>query len=128
MKELSDKIPSPRILVTGHDAFNYFGKTFNLEIHATDFVTTEAERTAKQISELATLIADKKVPVIFMDNQVDPQAIKSLQEAVKAKGWNVRVSNKELFADSLGAEKGLDTYLGVYEHNVKTVVEELTKK
>ncbi len=120
-------IPKPRMLVTGHDAFNYFGKRFNLEVHATDFVSTEAKRSAKEIDELATTIATHKVPVIFLDNQANPQAITSLQEAVRSKGWEVKVSDAELFADSLGAEKGTDTYLGAFNHNVDAVAEALGK-
>ena len=121
------KIDAPRILVTGHDAFNYFGKHFDLEVHATDFISTEAKRSAKEIDELATLIASKKVPTIFLDNQATPQAIKSLQEAVHAKGWDVKISDAELYADSLGAEPGVDTYLGAFTHNVDAVAEALGK-
>ncbi len=119
------EIPAPRILITGHDAFNYFGKTYNLEVHATDFVSTEAALSAEELSELADLIAKNKVPVIFQDNQANPQAITSLSEAVKSRGWKVEISDKELYADSLGAEPGVDTYLGVFLHNAEAVAEAL---
>lgn len=121
-----DKVKEPRILITGHDAFNYFGKTFDLEIHATDFISTEAALSAGEISQLADLIAEKKVPVIFQDNQANPQAINSLKEAVKSRGWDVVVSDEELFADSLGADEGVDTYLGAFNHNVNAVSKALS--
>jgi len=122
------KIPEERrVLVTGHDAFNYFGKAYNIEIHATDFVTSESNMSADDIAELADLIATHKLPVIFQDNLKNPQAIQSLKEAVAAKGWQVEVSDKELYADSLGSEPGVDSYLGVMKHNVTTIVEALTK-
>ncbi|MDK6259875.1 zinc ABC transporter substrate-binding protein [Corynebacterium frankenforstense] len=123
--ERLDDLPEPRVLITGHDAFNYFGRTFNLDIHATDFVSTEAKLSAAEISDLADLIAEKKVPAIFQDNQANPQAITSLKEAVHARGWDVRVSDRELFADSLGADAGVDTYLGAFNHNVDAVADEL---
>lgn len=126
-KKLLDKVAEPRILISGHDAFNYFGRTFNLEVHATDFVSSEAKLSTQEISELAQLISDKKVPVIFLDNLANPQAIKALQEAVHANGWDVKISDEELFADSLGAEKGVDTYLGTLMHNAKAVSEALSK-
>lgn len=116
-----------RVLVTGHDAFNYFGKTFNFEIHATDFVSTEAAKSATEISELADTIAEKKVPVIFKDNQANPQAVTSLKEAVRARGWEVRVSDAELFADTLGPTPPTDTYLGAFSHNAETVAAELSQ-
>lgn len=125
-EKLAD-IPEPRILITGHDAFNYFGDTFGLEVRATDFVSTEAKLSAGELSELADLIAEKKVPVIFHDNQANPQAITSLKEAVRSRGWDVEVSDQELYADSLGADAGVDTYLGVFSHNVDAVAEALGK-
>ena len=115
------------MLISGHDAFNYFGKVYNLEVHATDFVSTEAQLSASQISELADLIAEKQVPAIFLDNQASPQAITSLQEAVKSRGWDVKIANEELFADSLGAEAPVHTYLGVLKHNAEAVSQALSK-
>ncbi|MDZ8200769.1 zinc ABC transporter substrate-binding protein [Microbacterium sp. SSW1-59] len=114
-------VPEPRILITGHDAFAYFGDTFGLDVYATDFISTEAALSAGELSDLATLIADNDVPVIFHDNQANPQAITSLQEAVRARGGDVRVSAEELYADSLGADAGVDTYLGVFAHNAQAV-------
>lgn len=124
--DLLSTIPADsRILITGHDAFNYFGAVYDLEVHATDFVSTEAALSPQELSELAALIAENRVPVIFQDNQANPQAITSLQEAVRALGWQVEVSGEELFADSLGADPGVDTYLGVFRHNARAVAEAL---
>lgn len=129
VKKLLEPIPEQsRVLITGHDAFNYFGKTFNLKVHATDFVSSEAKLSATEISELAELIASAKVPTIFQDNLANPQAITSLKEAVKAKGWDVQISNEELYADSLGTDAPVNTYLGVLEHNAKAIAEALTPK
>ncbi|MEM9967387.1 MAG: metal ABC transporter substrate-binding protein [Pseudomonadota bacterium] len=114
-----------RILITGHDAFEYFGATYGLEVRATDFVSTEAEMSPAELAELAQFIADNKIPTIFQDNQANPQAIVSLQEAVQALGWNVVISEDELFADSLGAEEDVDEYLEVFRHNAKAVASAL---
>ena len=124
-EQLLESVPQPRILITGHDAFNYFGQTYDLEVHATDFVSTDAALGPTELSGLADLIAEDEVPVIFQDNQANPQAITSLQEAVEARGWHVEVSEQELYADSLGSEPGLDTYLGVFLHNAEAVAEAL---
>ena len=110
-----------RILITGHDAFEYFGDIYGLEVRATDFVSTEAEMSPAELAELAQFIADKKIPVIFQDNQANPQAIVSLQEAVQALDWSVEISSDELFADSLGAEEDVDEYLEAFLHNAKAV-------
>lgn len=112
---------SSRFLVTGHDAFNYLGDTYDLDVEATDFVSTEAEKSATELDALAEKIAENKVPTIFYDNQVNPQAINALSEAVSARGWKVTISDEELFADSLGAEAPVDTYLGAFRHNVEAI-------
>ena len=117
-----------RVLVTGHDAFNYLGARYNLKVYATDFVTSEAEMSPAQLEELAKTIADAKVPAIFVDNLKNPQAVESLQEAVKAKGWEVTIADEELYADSLGESAPVDTYLGVFEHNVLAVTKGLGVK
>ncbi len=112
---------SSRLLVTGHDAFNYLGDTYDLDVEATDFVSTEAEKSASELDELAGKIAEAKVPTIFYDNQVNPQAINALSEAIAARGWDVEISDEELFADSLGAEAPVDTYLGAFRHNFEAI-------
>ncbi|WP_293696298.1 metal ABC transporter substrate-binding protein [uncultured Agrococcus sp.] len=124
-EELLADVPEPRILITGHDAFAYFGEAFDLEVYATDFISTEAQLSAEELSGLANLIAEHEVPVIFQDNQANPQAITSLREAVQSRGWDVEILDAELYADSLGAEPGVDTYLGVFEHNARSVAEAL---
>ena len=125
-EELLAAIPQgSRILITGHDAFNYFGETFDIEVRATDFVSSEAQMSPREMSDLAAFIAENRIPVIFQDNLANPQAITSLQEAVQALGWQVEISDRELFADSLGADPGVDTYLGVFRHNASTVASAL---
>lgn len=126
-EELLAAIPEEdRILITGHDAFAYFGQTYGFEVHATDFISTEAQLSPGELSALADLIADHEVPVVFQDNQANPQAITSLQQAVAARGWQVEISDDELYADSLGAEPGVDTYLGAFSHNARAVAEALS--
>ncbi|MGO1182794.1 MAG: metal ABC transporter substrate-binding protein [Micrococcaceae bacterium] len=123
--EATASIPEPRILVTGHDAFNYYGHTYDLEVHATDFISSDAALSAGELSELADLIAENEVPVIFHDNQASPQAITSLREAVQSRGGDVAVSEAELFADSLGAGDNVNTYLKVFRHNTEAIVNAL---
>ncbi|MEO0773876.1 MAG: metal ABC transporter substrate-binding protein [Pseudomonadota bacterium] len=118
---MMSSVPEGSVLITGHDAFEYFGDVYGLQVMATDFVSTEAEMSPAEMAELAQFIADNKIPVIFQDNQANPQAIISLQEAVEALGWNVTISGDALFADSLGAEDNVDEYIEVFLHNARAV-------
>lgn len=125
-RELLSHIDAPRVVVTGHDAFAYFGREYDLEIYATDFISSEAQLSPTELAELADLITDRQVPVIFHDNQANPQAIESLMQAVQSRGWKVRVSEHELYADSLGADTDVNTYLNVFLHNAAAIASELT--
>lgn len=128
-KSKLESIPkSNRVLVTGHDAFNYYGATYGMKVEATDFVTSSSEMSATELNDLAKLIADAKIPMIFQDNLKNPQAIKSLQEAVQAQGWDVEVSDKELYADTLGETAPEDTWLGAFKHNTEAISAALTPK
>ncbi|AWB81330.1 zinc ABC transporter substrate-binding protein [Corynebacterium yudongzhengii] len=120
-------LDAPRVLVTGHDAFNYFGESFDLEVHATDVISTEASLSATELSELADFIAEREVPVIFQDNQANPQAVTALKEAIAARGHDVRISDEELFADTLGPEAPVDTHIGALLHNATVISEELNR-
>ncbi|AEQ05691.2 zinc ABC transporter substrate-binding protein [Corynebacterium pseudotuberculosis] len=122
VQEKINTIPADqRTLVSGHDAFRYFGKQFGLEIKATDFVTSDAQRSASELNELAEFIVEHKVPVIFQDASANPQAVKSLEENVAAKGGKVTVSSAELYSDSLGATAPADTYTGALRYNADTI-------
>lgn len=115
-----------RLLITGHDAFDYLGRHLDLEVHATDFISANAQMSPDKLSALADLIVHRRVSVIFQDNQVNPQAIVSLREAVQSRGWEVHIADSELYADSLGSEAGVDTTLGAFEHNVAAIAAALT--
>ncbi len=120
--EVLSQIPeNKRFLITGHDAFNYLGSTYNLEVHATDFVTSESQMSAAELNELVDLIIKHEVKVIFQDNLKNPEAIKHLQDSVRAKGGSVEISDSELFADTLGETAPVDTYLGAFQHNIDTI-------
>ncbi|WP_250544089.1 metal ABC transporter substrate-binding protein [Canibacter zhuwentaonis] len=124
-QELLAQVSAPRVLVTGHDAFNYFGRTYNLEVLATDYISTEASLSVQQMKELADTIAAKKIPTIFMDSQANPQAIKSLQESVTAKGWHVHINEQELYADTLSADDSANTYTKALLHNAREIAKAL---
>lgn len=122
VKDKIAEIPAEsRTLISGHDAFAYFGHEFGLEVRATDFVSSEAQLSAAQLVELAQYIADHKVRTIFQDNVSNPQAIESLKERVQADGWETTVSDQVLYSDALGTQSPQDTYLGALKYNADTI-------
>jgi manganese/zinc/iron transport system substrate-binding protein len=111
-----------KVLITAHDAFSYFGRAYNFEVIALQGVSTQSKAGLADVEKLASLIVEKQVPAIFIESSVSPRQIRAVQDAVRAKGWNVEIGG-ELFSDALG-EKGTKegTYLGMFDFNVQTIV------
>ncbi len=116
---------SKRILVTAHDAFNYFGKAYDFEVVGLQGISTVAEAGVKDVQNLTQLIVDRKVKAVFVESSVPKKNIEALQEAVKAKGFSVDIGG-ELFSDALGSvNTPEETYDGMFLYNVSTIVKAL---
>ena len=118
-----------RYLITPHDAFNYFSRAYNIPVKAPQGVSTDSEVANKDIEDTVNFIVNNKIKAIFAESTTDPMRMEKLKEAVKSKGFDVKVvsgDGKELFSDSL-APKGQDgdTYIDMYRHNVDLIVENL---
>lgn len=114
-----------RVLVTAHDAFEYFGNAFGFDVRGLQGISTEAEAGTADVSDLAAFIADNKIKAIFVESSVPPKNIEALQEAVKAKGFDVAIGG-ELYSDSLGdASTGHDTYITTVKANIDTITNAL---
>lgn len=118
-----------RFLVTPHDAFGYFSRTFDIEVKAPQGVSTDAELSTKDIAETADFIVANKIKAIFAESTTDPARMNKLQESCKAAGHEVEVvhgEGHELYSDSLApkGEKG-DTFVDMVRHNIDLIVEHL---
>lgn len=129
-KKLLEEIPEQsRKLITPHDAFNYFSRAYNIEVKAPQGVSTDSEVSTNDINSTVDFIIKNKVKAIFVESTTDPTRMKKLQEAVRQKGFDVKIvsgEGKELFSDSLAEEgKDGDTYISMYKHNIKLIVDNL---
>ena len=126
VKTRINEIPEKsRVLVTAHDAFNYFGEQFGLEVKAIQGVSTDSETGTKNISDLANFIVERNIKAIFVESSVPKKSIEALQEAVKAKGKEVKIGG-ELYSDSLGDEAhNTETYIKTVKANADTIVNAL---
>lgn len=129
-KKMLAEIPEGgRYLITPHDAFNYFSRRYNIPVMAPQGVSTDSEVANKDIENTVNFIVEHKVKAIFAESTTDPARMEKLREACKEKGFEVKVvkgDGKELFSDSLAPQGEFgDTYLDMYRHNVKLIVENL---
>ncbi|MFT6993314.1 MAG: manganese/zinc/iron transport system substrate-binding protein [Maribacter sp.] len=126
IKETIATLPEEkRVLVTAHDAFNYFGEAYGFEVVGLQGLSTATEAGVQDVQNLAKLIIDKKVHAIFVETSVPKRTIEALQQAVLSKGFKVEIGGT-LYSDALG-NTGTDegTYLGMFRYNVNTIVEAL---
>jgi len=114
-----------RVLVTAHDAFNYFGKSFNFEVVGLQGLSTATEAGVKDVQKLAQFIITKKVKAVFIESSVPKRTIEALQAAVKAQNHNVSIGGT-LYSDALGNANTIEgTYIGMFKYNVNTIVNAL---
>jgi len=133
LKQLSEELTQQiaqipeekRILVTAHDAFNYFGAAFNFQVVGLQGLSTATEAGVQDVQKLSEFIIEHEVKAIFVESSVPRRTIEALQEAVKSKGHQVQIGGS-LYSDALGdtgTEEG--TYIGMYKYNVTTIVNAL---
>lgn len=121
-QEINSLPVEKRILVTAHDAFNYFGKQFQFKVVGLQGLSTATEAGVKDVQKMAKFIEENEVKAIFVESSVPKRTVEALQEAVKSKGKEVVIGGT-LFSDALGSAGTVEgTYLGMYRHNVKTIV------
>lgn len=111
-----------RILVTAHDAFNYFGKAHDFNVVGLQGLSTATEAGVKDVQKLTKFIVDNQIKAIFIESSVPKRTLEALQEAVRAKGNEVIIGGT-LFSDALGDPGTVEgTYIGMYTHNVDTII------
>jgi manganese/zinc/iron transport system substrate-binding protein len=126
VQEQVTRIPAEqRVLITAHDAFNYFGRAYGFEVRGLQGISTESEAGTGDVQDLAAFIASRKIPAIFIESSVPVRNIEAVQAAVRDKGFEVGIGG-ELFSDAMGDEGTPEgTYIGMVRHNVDTIVEAL---
>lgn len=114
-----------RILITAHDAFQYFGQAYDFQVRGLQGISTDAEAGTSDVRELADFIVEKQIKAIFVESSVPRKSIEALQEAVNAKGFKVEIGG-ELYSDSTGsAGTDAETYIGTFKANIDTIVDSL---
>jgi manganese/zinc/iron transport system substrate-binding protein len=129
VKDSITTIPEPqRVLVTAHDAFNYYGRAYGLEVAGIQGISTEAEASVADIRATAATVAELGVPAVFVESTINPRTIQAVIDAAREAGHTVRVGG-ELYSDAMGAAGTVGgTYIGMIYENTKHIVEALGGK
>jgi manganese/zinc/iron transport system substrate-binding protein len=114
--------PDKRVVITAHDAFNYFGRAYGFEVRGLQGISTAAEAGTADVQNLATFIVERQIPAVFVESSVPPRYIEAVQATVKAQGFDINIGG-ELFSDAMGNSGTPEgTYLGMVRHNIDTIV------
>ena len=118
--------PEQRILITAHDAFNYFGRAYGFDVRGLQGISTEAQAGTADVQALADFIVENQIPAIFVESSVPQRNVEAVQAAVQARGFEVKIGGS-LFSDAMGSEGTPEgTYVGMVRHNIDTIVSALT--
>ena len=124
-ERISELTVDQRYLVTAHDAFRYFGESFDFEVVGLQGVNTQTEAGTADVSALAQFITEKEIKALFIESSVSTRTIEALQEAVRTRGWEVEIGG-ELFSDALGdSSQDAETYVKMFHRNIDTIVDGL---
>jgi manganese/zinc/iron transport system substrate-binding protein len=129
VREQAARVPAERrVLITAHDAFNYFGRAYGFQVRGLQGISTASEAGTADVQALAQFIATRRIPAIFVESSIPRRTIEAVQEAVAAQGFDVQIGGS-LFSDAMG-NPGTDegTYIGMVRHNIDTIVGALLRE
>lgn len=114
-----------RLLVTSHDAFGYLGRDYGLEVASLQGISTASDFGFGDVRQLAKMIAERRLPAIFVENTVSPRGIRAVIRMCESYGWQPRLGGM-LYGDALAAPPHpASTVGGMFVHNINTVVSAL---
>ncbi len=68
------------MLITAHDAFNYFGLAYGFEVKGLQGLSTATEAGTADVRNLAEFIADKEISAIFIESSVPAKNMEALKK------------------------------------------------
>jgi len=124
---ISDRIKEipakKRVLITSHDAFQYYGRAYGLELKSVLGTSTDAEVQTSDISSLYNAIEVTGVPAIFVETTINPKLLEQVAED------NGIVIGGSLYADSIGPEgSDGDSYFNMMKVNTDKIANALSVK
>lgn len=125
---LSSVPTESRVVLSSHDAFNYFGTAYGYEVVGIQGISTDSEAGLQRISELVDMLVERQISAVFVETSVSDRNIRALIEGAAARGHAVVIGG-ELYSDAMG-EPGTyaGTYVGMIDSNATTIARALGGK
>ncbi|WP_082208337.1 metal ABC transporter solute-binding protein, Zn/Mn family [Paenibacillus dauci] len=128
-KEVRQQIASipkqSRVLITGHDAFGYYGDAYDIEVRGLQGISTASEYGSRDVSELRDMLVERRIQAVFVESSVPARSMEAIIAGAAQQGHTVRIGG-ELYSDALGEQgTAAGDYIGMVRHNTETIVKAL---
>lgn len=142
LRKLAQIPKEKRYLVTSHDAFHYFGRTYFAEedekgessewikrVQAPEGLAPESQLSTADIKSIVEHLKLHNIRVIFSESNVSQDSIKKIVDACRKMGIYVEIAKEPLYGDAMksnmeGKEMG---YLETLFHNADVLMRNLKK-
>jgi len=115
-----------RILITAHDAFQYYGRATGLEVMGLQGLSTESEAGVADINRVVDEIVKRQIPSVFFESTLSEKNVRAVIEGAAARGQTVKPGGM-LYSDSLGSAGTPEaTCEGMLQHNTRTITKALS--
>lgn len=112
-----------RVLITSHDAFQYYGRKYGLDLEAILGTSTDAQEQTSDIMRVNKVIRERKVPAVFIESTVNPKMLQQIAND------NDVIIGGSLYADSIGdKDSPAPTYIDMMRYNTDVIVKALSGK
>ncbi len=140
IKNIIAEIPQEkRYLVTSHDAFNYFSKTYlateeerlegnwHKRFASPEGLTPEGQLSSLDIKRILAHLKEHTIRVIFAESNVSKDSIRKIESCAQYTGFEVVIASDVLFADAMGPDRNgfRPNYIQMIEYNAKMLVDYL---
>ncbi len=125
------KIPSEkRYLVTSHDAFHYFTRSYLADVGETHWaerfaapegLAPEGQLNPRDIQKIIDYLRDKNISVLFPESNVSRDSIRKIATAGRELGLEIHICSEPLYGDAMS---GL-AYLDMMRSNAETIAKYL---
>jgi manganese/zinc/iron transport system substrate-binding protein len=128
-----------RFLVTSHDSFHYFARTYLAEYSeqqaktwlqrfiAPEGLAPEGQISPADIQDVIDYLLLHRVNTVFPESNVSRDALRKIVEACAKKNLNIEIAPSCLHSDAMGPKGSeMGSYLGMMRHNAQTMAKAWT--
>jgi manganese/zinc/iron transport system substrate-binding protein len=125
-KSKYDLLPvNQRVIISEHDAFQYFARAYNFEVHSVLGMNTDTEAGIKTIQDLTDYIVKNKIKSLFAETIINHRGIQALVNSSNNRGWEINIADQPLYSDALDKNPPRNSLTGIMKYNADVIYEAL---